>query len=389
MKFRYRLIFFIIGLVGLGIMVWQSDVTHIDWNTLLTPNALLFLLGLLGLWLCIYILHTLCYYVILGEERRKVPFLSLLKICASGFALNSVTPAGLVGGEPYRIIALKKYCSTEKASSATLTFSLFYIMGHVAMWMAGSIVFLASGFSVRSALGVILIITTIVTAGILVAFLLSKKHGLVRPFMHFLTKVPLLKKLMIKVYEKNEASYVEIDENIKAFRATRLRFWTVFALQFLSRILECVEYYLIFLFLGQSINFFGGVILLTTASLIGNLLFLIPMQAGTREGGMIMALSFLAIEASVGVVGALIYRIRDLVCILIGISMILFDKKKKTAETPLPAVEDVSPAALEGEALPTDPTGEVPNEAQESSSKEITEEISETKTEDPNEDSED
>ena len=336
MKLRYRIIFFIIGLVGLGIMVWQSDVTHIDWASLWNVKTLLLFVGLLGLWLIIYIIHTMCYYVILGRDGDNIPFFSLLKICTSGFALNSVTPAGLVGGEPYRIMALKKYCSTERASSSTLTFSLFYIMGHVAMWLAGSVVFLAMGFTVRSLLGVLSVIAIVVTAGILIAFFLSKRLGFVKPFMRFLTKIPFLKKPMTKFYEKNEASYIEIDENIKAFRATRARFWTVFALQFLSRLLECAEYYLIFLFLGQEINFFGGVVLLTTASLIGNLMFIIPMQAGTREGGMIMALDFLHIETSVGVVGALIYRIRDLMCILIGISLILFDKKKKTKD-PLPA----------------------------------------------------
>ena len=349
MKFRYRLIFFIIGLIGLGIMVWQSDVTHIDWASLWNVKTLLLFIGLLGLWLVIYIIHTLCYYVILGRDGDNIPFFSLLKICTSGFALNSVTPAGLVGGEPYRIMALKKYCSTERASSSTLTFSLFYIMGHVAMWLTGSVVFLAMGFSLRSVLGVLSVITIVVTAGILLAFFLSKRLGFVKPFMRFLTKIPFLKKPMTKFYEKNEASYIEIDENIKAFRATRARFWTVFVLQFLSRLLECAEYYLIFLFLGQEINFFGGVVLLTMASLIGNLMFIIPMQAGTREGGLIMALDFLHIEASVGVVGALIYRIRDLTCILIGISLILFDKKKKEKEAQLAEVAEPETQISEGE----------------------------------------
>ena len=364
MKFRYRAIFFIIGLVGLGIMVWQSDVTHIDWSYLLSPKILWLFAGLLGVWLAIYIIHTLCYYVILGQDGRKIPFFSLLKICVSGFALNNVTPAGLVGGEPYRIMALKKFCSTERASSSTLTFSLFYIMGHVSIWLAGSVVFLALGFSVRSVLGILSVIAIVVTAGILLAFFLSKRLGLVRPFMRFLSKIPFLKKVMGKVYEKNEASYIEIDDNIKAFRATRLRFWTVFVLQFTSRVLECVEYYLIFLFLGQHINFFGGVVLLTTASLIGNLMFLIPMQAGTREGGMIMALEFLKIEPGVGVMGALIYRIRDLICILIGISLILFEKKKKEKEQAAQAIEPTDDASLaEGELPPSSPDCDPSEEA--------------------------
>ena len=326
MKLRYRIIFFIIGLAGMGVLIWQSDLDNINWDNILSPKVLLFFLGLFGLWFVIYIIHVICYFVILGAEGKKVPFFSMLKICISGFALNSVTPAGLVGGEPYRIMALKKYCSTEKASSSTLTFSLFYIVGHITIWFAGAAVYFALGLPGEFYIDIILIITAIATAVFLFLFFISKRRGLVRPFMGFLTKLPLIKKFMSKIYDKNEKSYIEIDDNIRAFRATRLRFWTVFSLQFLSRVLECVEYYLIFLYLGQNIDVFGGVLILTMASLIGNLLFLIPMQAGSREGGMFMALAFLNIGE--GGIGLAIYRVRDIICIVLGILLIMFDKKK-------------------------------------------------------------
>ena len=345
MKLRYRIIFFLIGLAGMGVMLWQSDMS--DWNKLLDPIALLFLLGLFGLWLVIYVVHVICYLIILGDEGKKVPFFSMLKICISGFALNSVTPAGLVGGEPYRIMALKKYCSTEKASSSTLTFSLFYIVGHITIWFAGAVVYFALGLPGEFYIDVILILTAVATAAFLFLFFISKRRGLVRPFMSFLTKIPLIKKPMIKVYDKNEKSYIEIDDNIKAFRTTRARFWTVFALQFLSRVLECVEYFLIFLYLGQEISVFGGVLILTMASLIGNLLFLIPMQAGSREGGMAMALIFLGIGSGYGAQGGLIYRVRDFICIVFGILLIMFDKKKSTAKKPaiepVPVMSDTQP----------------------------------------------
>ena len=328
MKLRYRIIFFLIGLVGMGIMLWQSDVANIPWDNLLTPKTLLFFAGLLGLWFVIYLVHVICYFVILGKDGKKVPFWSMFKICFSGFALNSVTPAGLVGGEPYRIMALKKYCSIEKASSSTLTFSLFYIVGHVTIWFTGAIVYFAMGLPGDTVIDVLLIITILGTTLFLFAFFASKRRGLVRPFMAFLTKLPFLKKHMQKVYDKNLNSYLNIDNNIKAFRSTRARFWTVYVLQYVSRLLECLEYFLIFLYLGQTINIFGGILIMVMASLIGNLIVFIPMQAGSREGGMAMSLVFLGIHSGYGVQGGLIYRIRDFVCILIGISLIMFDKKK-------------------------------------------------------------
>ena len=334
MKLKYRIIFFLIGLAGIGVMLWQSDLKSVQWDHLLTPKTLLFLGGLLGLWLVIYIIHVICYFVILGEDGKKIPALSMFKICFSGFALNNVTPAGLIGGEPYRIMALKKYCSTEKASASTFTFSLFYFIGHVTVWLTGAIVYFALGISGSPAIDTLMILTIFVTVLILIAFFVSKRRGLVRPCMSFLTKIPLLKKPMKKLYDKNVDSYVEIDRNIKEFRATRLRFWTVFCLQYLTRLLECVEYFLIFLYLGAKINILGGILILTMASLIGNLIVFIPLQAGSRELGMYAILPALHISKELGPMALIIYRVRDFLCILFGISLILFEKKKINKDEP-------------------------------------------------------
>ena len=333
MKLIYRIIFFLIGLGGIGVMLWQSDLAHAPWDRLLTPSTLLFLAGLLGLWLVIYIVHVISYYVILGKEGKKIPALSMFKICFSGFALNSVTPAGLVGGEPYRIMALKKYCSTEKASSATLTFSLFYVVGHVAMWLTGAAVYFATGAFGEPVIDTLIIMTAIVTSAILVIFFLSKKRGFVRPAMALLTKIPLIKKTAKKIYDKNLSSYIEIDENIREFRTKRKNFWTVFSLQYLSRLLECVEYYLIFLYLGASVNMLGGILILTMASLIGNLIVFIPMQAGSRELGTYTALAALKIDAEIGSLGLIIYRVRDFLCIVLGVSLIMFEKNKNKPDS--------------------------------------------------------
>ena len=53
------------------------------------------------------------------------------------------------------------------------------------------------------------------------------------------------------------------------------------------------------------------------------------MQAGSREGGLALAVAFLGIDSGYGVQGALLYRVRDFICIVVGIALIMFDKKKK------------------------------------------------------------
>ena len=69
------------------------------------------------------------------------------------------------------------------------------------------------------------------------------------------------------------------------------------------------------------------------ASLIGNILFIIPMQAATREGGMALALGFLLTSEvaikEVGVGIGLLFRIREFIFIVAGIIMVLIGRRGK------------------------------------------------------------
>ena len=66
------------------------------------------------LWAVVYTLHTLAYRAIMGWDMKSMPFWRLVKMTISGFSLNQVTPMGLVGGEPYRIMEMKPYIGLEK-----------------------------------------------------------------------------------------------------------------------------------------------------------------------------------------------------------------------------------------------------------------------------------
>lgn len=341
MKFKFKLIFFAIGLVGIGILLWKADLPHVNWSTVFSLNSLALLGILCGLWLVIYTIHALCYKVILAEESRKINFFSMFKICAAGFALNNVTPAGLVGGEPYRIMELKRYCSTEKSTSSTLTFSLLYTFGHIMLWITTAIV-----VAVRMILGKPVIlwvaILVLIAGGLLLTlfliFILFRKNGFAYPVMRFLCKIPLLKKKMIPLVEKNKQSYIEIDDNIREFRNSPVRFIVALSMQFLTRLLEAFEYFLLFWFFakatgsGMNVTFVDGILVMGIASLVGNILFIIPMQASTREGGMTLALGFMVAEEFINDIGVgigLLYRIREFIFIVLGIILVLIGKRGK------------------------------------------------------------
>ena len=328
MKKRWRVFFFLLGIAGLVLMVYKA--WPIDWESLLTTKVLLILLVQLGIWAVIYILHILVYKQILGDEYYKeVGLFRLLKITISGFALNNVTPGGLVGGEPYRIMELKPYCGTKKATSTTLTFTVFYTMGHLMLWCVGSIVYFCFGFPGDTFFDIVMVITFLLTGLACTAFIRSEKQGFIMPVLKFFAKLPGLKKPMNKILEKHGESFSTIDDEISEFSRDRKHFFKALALEFVSRLMEGFEYFIIIFMLGGKINYWGGLLTMSFASLVGNMFFFIPMQASTREGGMAIALAWLGISDDIGVMTGLLYRVRDLLCIALGIGFILINKRGK------------------------------------------------------------
>lgn len=338
-KKYYKYIFLLIGLVGIAVMIISSNPQNIEWDSFLSTDFIILLAECFGVWLVIYVLHTLTYKLILKEESKKIDFPHLFKITMTGFALNNVTPAGLVGGEPYRIMELKKYCSTEKSASATFSFTILYAAGHLLLWDVGVITYICLGMPGGTAVDILLLVTG--GFNLIATFcLVFLRVNMVYPVMRFLTKLPLIGKKIAPLVERKKDTFIEIDNLINEFHRDWLRFFAVLFIQLATRLLEAFEYFLIIKFFLNGIgaypnfNYFEGLMVMATCSLIGNLIFIIPMQAGAREGGMAIALHFLfddGVVSSIAVPVGIVYRFRETVCTLIGIIMVAATRRNKKA----------------------------------------------------------
>ena len=340
-KRYYKYIFLLIGIAGIVTLILTNDPANVPWGRLFSPDVLILLAECFGVWVIIYLLHTLTYKIILKEDAKKVDLWHMFKITFTGFALNNVTPAGLVGGEPYRIMELKKFVSTEKSASATFSFTILYAIGHLLLWDAGVIVYIIYGLPGSTPIDILLLVTG--GFNFIATFcLIFLRINLVYPVMRLLTKLPGIGKKLAPSVEKNKERYMEIDRLINVFRKDWFRFSMVLLIQFTTRLLEALEYFLIIRFFLVDAHFegvdnfwyFDGLMVMATCSLIGNLIFFIPMQAGTREGGVQIALGFLfgdEIKSMLATPVFLVYRFREFVCTFIGIIMVAATRRNKRA----------------------------------------------------------
>ena len=91
---RVNIAFFVFGAGIFVYLVSRFGVERIVENIVRAGWSLLFIVLV---WFVVYVLNTLAWKIVLGEQGRKMPFARLFSVMVSGFTLNSITPFQNVG----------------------------------------------------------------------------------------------------------------------------------------------------------------------------------------------------------------------------------------------------------------------------------------------------
>ncbi|HZH64997.1 MAG TPA: lysylphosphatidylglycerol synthase transmembrane domain-containing protein [Flavisolibacter sp.] len=317
----YNIVSLVIGLGTLGYMSYKIGLPVIWENILVTG---LWFIPVIGSWFIIYILNALAFREIIYEKNQPqtvISFFRILQITISGYAINYITPFVGLGGEPYRVMQLKKRLSANKAASSVLLYYIMHVFSHIAFWIVaiGLMIFL---YPTRNIL--ISCFVTFCLFYFLVYWILKKyKRGLLIQTFKALQKLPFIKRKIAAFVEKRKSNLKEIDQHIiELFQKRRATFYTSLFFEFMGRVVGCLELYFIALALRVDIGILDSFIISAGSSLFANLVFFTPMQLGSREGGFVLALRSIGMAASVGIFMSLVTRIRELFWIAVGLLFI-------------------------------------------------------------------
>lgn len=326
MKKKYQNGFFLFGLAVLAIMVSQLDFGEV-WHHITTAGYWFF--AVVALWGVLYMFNTFSWYIIIhnGFPRKpKVGFWWLYKITISGFALNYATPGGLMGGEPYRIMALKPKVGTQLASASVILFAMTHIFSHFWFWLLSVVLYVATQ-EMNIAIGVMLAaITAFCSLGIWF-FMSGYKKGLALRVMTILRHLPMVSGWAKRFVEKHKQQLDAIDLQIASLHEQNPRTFIGAVMSELScRVVSALEIYFILLVMTPDANYLQCILILAFTSLFANLLFFLPLQLGGREGGFLMSAQGLHISTNAGIMVALLVRIRELIWTAIGLLLIKMEK---------------------------------------------------------------
>lgn len=334
MKKRWRDIFFLCGVAAVVLMLLTFDADMNRVKEVLSEAGIWFPV-ILVLWGGIYLMNACSFGLVINDGTdRRVPFGKVFQLTVSGYALNYVTPLGLMGGEPYRILELSGYVGGKRATSAVILYSMMHICSHFCLWLSAVVLYVVLHFCVGRQyvlnvwMCVMLGVMTLVFILVLWLFSLGYRHGFVIKVFGLLSHIPLVKKWASGYLDKHRKELEEVDSQI-AFLHTQRRapFWWSLLLEYAARIVSCLECWLLIGLLVPGFSFWDSILVVAFSSLFSNLVFFSPMQMGGFEGGMALAASGVQVPGAFGLYTALVARLRQIAWTVIGIMIMRTGRK--------------------------------------------------------------
>lgn len=330
MRPLYRNLFLLFGIVAIVVMLFNFDVDYAKLASNL-GRAGLYLPAVVGVWVFVYAFNAKAFQLIVnsGAHSKHLSYRHAYKLTVSGFAFSYTTPFGF-GGGPYRVMELSSYIGVPRAMSSVVLYSMMHIFSHICLWSSAAVIFaLAYTRKMTPFLWSLFGLFVVVIVAVVFVFHLCYKRGVIVKLFKPLLHVPLARRWASPFYEKHAGDMQKIDDNISYLHSQPQAFYLSLFYEYAARIINALEYYFILLSLGVSLTFWDAILVLAFSSLIGNILFFLPMQIGAREGGLSLIVKILSLSApGIGVFTSLYTRIRELVWIFVGVGLVKVGNKR-------------------------------------------------------------
>lgn len=324
MKPLYRNLFLIFGIIAIVVMLCTFDVDYAQIVDNL-GRAGMYLPAVIGVWVFVYAFNALAFQIIVnsGKHLKHLSYRHAYKLTVSGFAFSYTTPFGF-GGGPYRVMELSAYIGVTRAMSSVVLYSMMHILSHICLWSTAAVLFaVIYTEKMTPFLWTLFAIFCVVLVVVLFVFNSCYKKGVIVKLFQPLLYMPYVKRWTRPFYEKHAEDMQKVDDNIAYLHSQPRAFFLSLFYEYVARVINSLEYYFILLSLGVSLSFWDAVLVLAFSSLIGNILFFLPMQLGAREGGLSLIVKILDLSApGIGIFTSLYTRVRELVWIFIGVSLV-------------------------------------------------------------------
>ena len=310
MKSKKIIVFFIIGLIIMGILLYFVGIE--DVIKALEKSNLWFVLLAIVIQIFTYFLYTLRWHIINRAADMSLGIKKLLPMVLVSLAVNNITPSGRGGGEPVRAYLLAKegnykFEDTFASVIADRSFDTFPFLLLSILTIIG-IIF---SFSLDVTLVAILVICVVgitIAVAILIYICINEAFGVkITGWV-----IRIVRRFYKKYDEDTEKRIVEAVVSFQSTMNLLLRDRTILCyalpLSFVIWFFEILRVYAVFLAFGAAVSpiVIGEVFII--ASLVG-MVPLLPGGLGAVDGIMILLYSNAGITASISAAATVVERL--------------------------------------------------------------------------------
>jgi uncharacterized protein (TIRG00374 family) len=272
--------------------------------------------AVLAAWGVGYVLNTATFALLLGPARARVGARRLLGVMVAGFAMNYVTPFVHMGGEPFRVLTLQEDVGGARAAFATISYKLLNVASTFCYWTIGLLVYVVAfaGPSKVAVFGLILMAAAMIAA----AWLVRRSERLAPWIVSIHTRRRMWAPLA-RALDRHGAALQQIGRQLSELRARPNVWLGGLALETAARAVMGLEFFFILCALGSRASLATSICVDAGSSFLLNMFFFVPFELGVREGGLYLIAAALGLPAAVGVVAALVNRVRELFWIGAGL----------------------------------------------------------------------
>ncbi len=313
---KFKKIFLFIGLIFFVFLIYQVGIQSIA-DSLLTVGWNF--LVIFSVWLGNYIVQNFAWAIEMRKTFSNIGFFSLMKARIAGEAMNGLIPLGNFGGEP-----VKAYLLSHKADRTEIVASLIL---DKTIFGFGSLLYIFVG-----------LILTIFALGafemkykiLMFVFLALLVYGLiwfVRKKTFFFRFCDRLRRwgIATRFFEEKMEKIQKMDDRIASFyRKNKRRFVASLLLHFTAKVVNAVEFYLVFLYLGFDLTFVHAVCINALSLIINTIFLFVPGHWGVAEGGQAFIFLTLGLKPADGIAVGVVRRVRHIFYTLLGLCIFYF-----------------------------------------------------------------
>ncbi|HVE11372.1 MAG TPA: flippase-like domain-containing protein [Paraburkholderia sp.] len=274
-------------------------------------------------------------------DRRRDPLGERDAVYARwiGESVNSLLPAGQIGGPVMMVRQLAQRGMTMRDSAAAITVSTtMQAVAQIVFAMLGLLLFGASAaHGAFHNLQTAAIIATAVLAAMIVGFYIAQRRGLFGRSLRVVSKL-FGKRDWSSLTTRADA----VDAAVHALYENRSRVAASFGLSLAGWIVGTAEVWLALHFLGHPVDWVDALLLESIGQAIRGAAFAIPGSLGVQEGGYLLLAPLVGLPPEAALALSLVKRARELLLGVPGLLYMHFSERswqRRRATTRLPATD--------------------------------------------------